>query len=161
MLFLVINIMNKITKILFFTTLVFVLSGCSYKIVKETNKVIKDPTITAKNDIKIDATIVDVGRFYNGQNGLSLSIPSGNMSTCIWTYNAGSGRIPNSITTDARTATEKHTISVYGDEEDLKVTCVDDFGNNYIGVFPEPDYKNMPTNNQINQEDLKIDWENL
>lgn len=136
MLFLAINTMNKITKILSFTILIFAFSGCSYKIAEETNKVINDPTITVNNDTKIDATIVNVGKFYDGKNGFSVSIPSGNKSTCIWTYNAGSGKIPNSITTEAITAIEKHTVSVYGDESDLKVTCVDDFGNNYVGIFP-------------------------
>jgi hypothetical protein len=100
-------------------------------------KTILDPTINVAPDNKINATTVPVGTFYDGKNGFSLSIPSGNQSTCIWTYSAGSAQVPYSITTDAKTATEKHTISVYGDEDNLKVTCVDDFGNNYIGSFPE------------------------
>lgn len=156
--------MNKIIKILSFAILIFTLSGCSYKITKEANETIKDPTITIKTDTKIDATIVNVGKFYDDKDGFSISILSGNKSTCIWTYNAGSGRIPNSIITNAITSTEKHTISVFGDEEDLKVICVDDFGNNYKGIFPEPDYKNIPANNEANQENLQLDksvWENL
>jgi uncharacterized membrane protein len=95
-----------------------------------------NPTININENSSVNETSIPVGTFYDGQEGFSLSIPSGNKSTCIWTYSAGSSRIPNSITTDATTATEKHTISVYGDEEDLKVTCVDDFGNNYTGIFP-------------------------
>jgi hypothetical protein len=96
---------------------------------------VKSPGKEIKEEL--DFSVVDVGRFYDGLDGFSISIPSGNISVCVWTYNAGSGVIPNLITTEARTATEKHTISVYGDEGDLKVFCVDDFGDKYIGVFPE------------------------
>ncbi len=75
--------------------------------------------------------------FYDGKYGYSVSIPSGNSSTCIWTYEAGSGGIPYKEITEARTATEKHTLSLFGGEEDLKVICVDDFGNNYKVIIPE------------------------
>lgn len=95
-----------------------------------------DPTTSVETDTSIKATTVKVGTFYDGQNGYSLSIPSGNSSTCIWNYEGGNADIPYSQTTYARTATEKHTI-YSGDYYDWKVSCVDDFGNHYIGVFPK------------------------
>lgn len=101
---------------------------------KENNEILSESLIE-NNKNELDFSIVNVSSFYNGQEGFSLSIPSGNMSVCIWTYYAGSGAIPNLVTTEARTATEKHTISVYGGEEDLKVSCVNDFGDMYIGTF--------------------------
>jgi hypothetical protein len=156
--------MKIITKILSFAILTLTLSGCSYKITKETNEVIKNPIITTSNDTRIEATTVKVGAFYDGQEGFSVSIPSGNSSTCVWTYNAGTGRVPYSVTTNAITATEKHIIYVYGEEEDLKLTCVDDFGNNYTGIFPEPNYKIYPVNKDINEEYNSIDkkvWESI
>jgi len=90
---------------------------------------------SVKSNVESTSTTVQVSQFYNGQDGYSLSIPSGNRSTCVWTYAAGSGDIPYSKTTYAQTATEKHIIN-FSDEYDFKVTCIDDFGNQYIGIFP-------------------------
>ena len=129
--------MVRTLKIIVVIALMFILGGCSYKVVKNQNNNIENPTINVENNTKIEATIIKVGTFYDGNDGFSLSIPSGNSSVCIWTYAAGSGHIPNLITTKASTATEKHTIPVYGDEEELKVSCVDDFGNQYVGLFPK------------------------
>ena len=56
--------------------------------------------------------IIKVGTFYDGQNGYSISIPSGNSSICTWTYSAGSAQIPYLKTTEARTANEKHTLGM-------------------------------------------------
>ena len=95
-----------------------------------------NPTIDVKTDTSIKATTVQVGTFYDGKDGYSLSIPSGNSSTCIWTYTGGNAAIPYSETTYARSATEKHTIYSY-DYYDWKVSCVDDFGNQYVGAFPK------------------------
>ena len=95
-----------------------------------------DPTINVKTNTKIAATSVNVGTFYDGQNGYSVSIPSGNSSTCIWTYVDGNAAIPYSETTQARTATEKHIIHISETASDWKVSCVDDFGNQYTGEFP-------------------------
>src|SRR3989339_137700 len=111
--------------------LVLMGSGCSNKLKQGDN-----PTINVKPNIKVEATSVNISKFYNGKNGLSLSIPSGNRSTCIWTWAAGSGRFPYSNTTKAETATEKHTVIIYGDEENFKASCFDDFGNQYVGEFP-------------------------
>lgn len=94
-----------------------------------------DPTMGVKTDTQIKATAVQVGTFYDGEDGYSLAIPGGNYSTCIWEYEGGSARIPYLETTEARTATEKHTIHDLG-YSDWAVTCVDDFGNHYVGVFP-------------------------
>lgn len=94
-----------------------------------------NPTVNVKSNTQVQATTVQVGMFYDGKNGYSLSIPSGNTSTCIWTYAGGSAAVPYSTTTVARTATEKHTI-YSSDFYDWKVSCVDDFGNQYIGIFP-------------------------
>lgn len=95
-----------------------------------------NPTTDVKTDTSIKATTVQVGTFYDGKDGYSLSIPSGNSSTCIWTYTGGNASIPYSETTYARSATEKHTIYSY-DYYDWKVSCVDDFGNQYTGSFPK------------------------
>lgn len=116
-------------KILFLSlALILIGVGCS--------KQVSNPTTFIKPNIKVEATLVNVAKFYNGKESFSISIPSGNRSTCIWTWAAGSGHVPYSATTNAETATEKHIITVYGDEEDLKVSCFDDFGNQYIGIFP-------------------------
>ena len=61
-----------------------------------------DQTIDVKTNTKIAATSVNVGTFYDGQNGYSVSIPSGNSSTCIWTYVDGNAAIPYSETTQAK-----------------------------------------------------------
>jgi hypothetical protein len=90
----------------------------------------------SRQNIETKSSTVQVSKFFNGKDGYSLSIPTGNNSTCIWTWSAGSGRIPDSKTTKANSATEKHTIQIYGGEEDFKVVCVDDFGGKYDGVFP-------------------------
>ena len=95
-----------------------------------------DPTTNVVPNTQVKATTVQVTTFYNGQNGYSLSIPSGNSSTCIWTWVDGSGAIPFSRTTYANSATEKHTIEISDTASDWKVSCTDDFGNQYIGVFP-------------------------
>ena len=94
-----------------------------------------NPTLDVKTNTEVKATTVQVGTFYDGKEGYSLSIPSGNSSTCIWTYTGGNAAIPGSETTYARSATEKHTVYTY-ELYDWKVSCVDDFGNQYIGVFP-------------------------
>ena len=96
-----------------------------------------NPTIDIKPNATVGATKINVGTFYNGQEGYSISIPSGNRSTCIWNWTGGSGAIPDSATTNAETATEKHTMIYYpGSTYDYKVNCFDDFGNQYVGVFP-------------------------
>ena len=89
--------------------------------------------------IKIDATTVKVSSFYNGKEGFSLSIPSGNTSTCIWTYAGGNASVPYIEITSANTAKEKHVLAFDYEIEglyDFKVSCVDDLGNQYIGIFP-------------------------
>lgn len=136
--------MKKILKIIPLFILLSILTGCNYKIVKNSNSN-ENQTIDIKADTRIGVTSVPVGTFYNGKDGLSLSIPSGNKSTCVWTYSAGSGQIPYSVTTEAITATEKHSISVYGDEENFKVNCTDDFGNQYVGIFPSQNNQNVKT----------------
>jgi hypothetical protein len=99
-----------------------------------------NPTTNVKADTEVPSTSVQVARFYNGEDGYSLSIPSGNSSTCIWTWAGGNADIPYSQTTYANTATEKHTITfpsgVLDSLYDFKVNCTDDFGNQYVGVFP-------------------------
>lgn len=106
-----------------------------------------NPTIDVKTDTSIKATTVQVAAFYDGENGYSLSIPSGNNSTCIWNWTGGNAAIPFSETTYANTATEKHiltfgkapngeAVSISDVGYNFKVTCLDDFGNQYIGAFP-------------------------
>lgn len=87
----------------------------------------------------ITATQVQVSRFYDGEEGYSLAVPGGNTSTCNWTYVGGNGAIPDSETTFANNSSEKHLVH-FGDYLDsywdFKVNCTDDFGNQYVGVFP-------------------------
>jgi hypothetical protein len=96
-----------------------------------------NPTTDVKPNTQISATTVNVAKFYDGQDGYSLSIPSGNSSTCIWTWADGNANIPDSQTTTANTATAKHTIHISDTADDWKVSCVDDFGNQYTGIFPK------------------------
>lgn len=100
------------------------------------NSGVHNSTLDVKTDTKVSATTVQVGTFYDGKDGYTLSIPSGNSSICAWNYTGGSAAIPYIETTQARSATEKHTIYKY-DYYDWKVSCVDDFGNQYVGVFPK------------------------
>ena len=99
------------------------------------NSGVNNPTLDVKTDTKVSATTVQVGTFYDGKDGYTLSIPSGNSSICTWNYDGGSAVVPYIETTSAKSATEKHTIYSY-DYYDWKVSCVDDFGNQYVGVFP-------------------------
>lgn len=101
----------------------------------ESGTEVKEAEIKNEQVISNNKNVIKVGNFYDGQNGYSISIPSGNSSICTWTYSAGSAQIPYLKTTEARTANEKHTLSYYGDEEDFKVFCVDDLGNVYQGDF--------------------------
>ncbi len=78
---------------------------------------------------------VPVGTFNDGKDGYSVAIPTGNTSTCVWNYTGGNAAMPYSETTEAQTATEKHTVYV-NDYYDWIVTCIDDLGNHYTGIFP-------------------------
>ncbi len=95
-----------------------------------------NPTFDVKADSSIKATVVQVGTFYDGEEGYSISIPSGNSSTCLWNYTDGNAVIPYLKITSARNATEKHAIYSYTGW-DWQVICVDDFGNYYTGTFPK------------------------
>ncbi len=119
--------------------------------ITNSNTATDNPVTDVQPNTKVNATTVQVSEFYNGQYGFSLSIPSGNTSTCTWTWAGGSADVPYSQTTYANTATEKHTITfgtspngegvdIAGSLYDFKVTCVDDFGNQYTGVFPSNIY---------------------
>jgi hypothetical protein len=80
---------------------------------------------------------IKVGTFYDGQDGYSLSIPTGNESRCIWVYEGGNHSVPGIEVTSARTATQKHALR-FPDKSfifNFKVHCLDDFGNVYEGVF--------------------------
>ena len=82
---------------------------------------------------------LNVSKFYDGSEGWSVSVPTGNESICTWTYAGGNGAIPYIDTTRANTATEKHVLRFDSGMDflyDFKVTCTDDFGNEYIGKFP-------------------------
>jgi len=143
--------MKKVIGIFSLFLLVFVLGGCSYK-------TIKDQVNDTNKNIVVQAKTVNVSAFYNGDDGFSLSISSGNNSTCIWTYEGGSASVPYSITTNANTATEKHSITFGSGTRDLysnfKVSCFDDFGNQYVGVFPEPNYSDKTKKISLNTEQV-------
>ncbi|MCX6781591.1 MAG: hypothetical protein NTW66_00485 [Candidatus Magasanikbacteria bacterium] len=81
---------------------------------------------------------VKVSDYYDGQSGYSLSVPSGDESTCMWTWAGGSGNIPNSETTHAKSL-QSHIIKIedISSAYDFKVNCTDDFGDSYTGVFPK------------------------
>lgn len=98
--------------------------------------ILDNPIIDVRPNTKIEVTTIKVAKFYDGEDGYSVSIPSGNRSTCVWNWEGGSGAIPDSTTTYANTATEKHTIVYYGGTYNYKINCFDDFGNQYLGVFP-------------------------
>lgn len=125
---------SNTSKIWLIIVLVVVVGGAFYWLGSESDS--SNPTIDVETNTKVAATTVQVGTFYDGKDGYSLSIPSGNSSTCIWNYTGGNAAIPYSETTYARSATEKHTIYSY-DYYDWKVNCLDDFGNQYVGVFPQ------------------------
>jgi hypothetical protein len=100
---------------------------------------VNNPTSPASKT-KIEATTLQVTKFYNGEWGYSVSVPEANTSTCIWTWVAGSGSIPDSRTTTINSnATQKHIV-MFGDyidaQWDYKVICIDDFGSQYVGKFP-------------------------
>jgi hypothetical protein len=78
---------------------------------------------------------IPVSKFNDGKDGYSIAIPTGDTSTCTWNYTGGNAAIPYSKTTEAQTATEKHTVYV-DDYYDWIVTCSDDLGNHYTGIFP-------------------------
>lgn len=132
--------MKKTAFIFTFLLLALFLNGCSYKVVNTESGNMDNTKI-------IETKIVDVSTFYNGEDGFSLSIPTGNVSTCNWTYEGGSASIPYLINTEANTATEKHIITFPAGSRDsysnFKVVCVDDFGNQYNGSFPEINYDSI------------------
>jgi hypothetical protein len=127
---------------------VVVLVGGAYFIGQNSNNQTQpnssNPTTSVTPNTQVKATTVQVSEFYNGQDGYSLSIPSGNNSTCVWTWVDGSAAIPYSKTTYANSATEKHTIEISDTAEDWKVSCTDDFGNQYVGAFPSQSIQNQP-----------------
>ncbi|NBD73909.1 hypothetical protein GVX82_02620 [Patescibacteria group bacterium] len=98
------------------------------------NQAVNNPTFDVKTGSSVKAANVSVGTFYDGKEGYSVSIPSGNTSTCLWNYTDGNAAIPYLETTNARSATEKHTIYSYTGW-DWQVLCADDFGNYYTGTF--------------------------
>ena len=126
-----------IIAIIFIVFVVIVMIGSSGNTNNQQQSNQTNPTTDVKPNTQIGATTVNVGTFYDGQNGYSVSIPSGNSSTCIWTYVDGNAAIPYSETTQAKTATEKHIIHISDTATDWKISCVDDFGNQYTGIFPK------------------------
>lgn len=130
---------SQLVIILFLSLIVVVVGFLFFQNLNKNNESepeVKEKEVVNEQVISSNYNVIEVGTFYDGQNGYSISIPSGNKSICTWTYSAGSAQIPYLETTEARTANEKHTLSYYGGEEDFKVFCVDDFGNQYIGSFP-------------------------
>lgn len=125
---------NRSSQIWTVLIIIAIIAGGAYWLGNSEGK--SNPTIDVKTDTIIKATSVQIGTFYDGKEGYSLSIPSGNSSTCVWTYTGGNASIPYSETTYAKSATEKHTIYSY-DYYDWKISCVDDFGNQYTGIFPK------------------------
>jgi hypothetical protein len=119
-------------KLILLLTLSLLVTGCSLNLSKNQSAEVGNNIASESSDQKL----VEVSTFYDGKEGYFISIPTGNSSTCIWTYVGGNGAVPYSETTFAKTATEKHVINS-DDFYDFKVICVDDFGNQYNGVFPQ------------------------
>jgi hypothetical protein len=80
-----------------------------------------------------------VSKFYDGQDGYFLSIPTGNESRCIWVWEGGNHAVPYIEVTSAQTATAKHALRFPQGALffNFKVHCLDDFGNVYEGSFPK------------------------
>jgi len=95
-----------------------------------------DSTVNTQTNIQPEIASINVSKFYDGLDGYSLSIPDGNKSTCTWTYSGGSGRIPYLETTTATNIEKHHIRYEAGSFYDFSVNCTDDFGNRYVGVFP-------------------------
>lgn len=136
-------ILTKKTKIIF--VIIIILIFAIYSILigledKNQNKSSFNQVQTNQKDESIINT-VDVAKLYKDGDGFFLSILTGNSSTCVWTYAGGNAAIPYSKNTYAETASEYHQIVFPLDEIDsyfdFKVSCVDDFGNVYLGKFPQ------------------------
>ena len=127
---------NSLTRLLAIIFIGFILYAVLGGFADETNQQqSSNSTTDVGSNVRVEATPVQVTSFYDGEYGYSVSIPSGNRSTCVWNWEGGNAAIPDSTTTNANTATEKHTVVHYGNSHNFKVNCFDDFGNQYVGVF--------------------------
>lgn len=63
----------------------------------------------------------------------------GNISSCIWTWVAGTGNIPGSRTTDSTSAiaNSHQFIAELFNGRDFKVGCTNDYGDYYEGQFSD------------------------
>ena len=128
---------NSLTRLLAIIFIGFLLYAVLGGFADETNQQqSSNSTTDVGSNVRVEATPVQVTSFYDGEYGYSVSIPGGNRSTCVWNWEGGNAAIPDSTTTYANTATEKHTVVHYGNSHNFKVNCFDDFGNQYVGVFP-------------------------
>jgi hypothetical protein len=125
---------NRSSQIWTIVVVAVIVAGLAYWIGSQ--QTVSNPTFDVKADSSVKASAVQVGTFYDGKDGYSISIPSGNTSTCLWNYTDGNAAIPYLEITSARNATEKHTIYSYTGW-DWQVLCADDFGNYYTGTFPK------------------------
>ncbi len=83
-----------------------------------------------------DTKRVPVSTFYDGNDGYSISIKTGNTSTCTWNAADRNSGMPHRETTVVWTIADQHTVYA-NDYYDWIVTCVDDLGNHYTGIFPK------------------------
>ncbi len=79
---------------------------------------------------------ISVSKFYDSKDGYYLVIPTGDTSTCKWNYLSGNSEMLHNETTEARIAIDKHIIYI-NDRYNWTVTCDDNLGNHYNGIFPE------------------------
>lgn len=73
----------------------------------------------------------------HSEEGFNLKVPRGNSSSCVWTWVAGTGDIPESQTTDSTSdASNLHKLPAdFFNGKDFKVGCTNDYGEYYEGQF--------------------------
>jgi len=86
-----------------------------------------------------DVTKINVDMYNVRGRTFSLQVPTlAFNSTCIWTYAGGNHVVPYSETTTSETP-RAHVLGPFDDGSnlyDFAVTCVDEFGRKFQGVFP-------------------------
>jgi hypothetical protein len=86
-----------------------------------------------------DVTKVNVDMYNVRGRTFSIQVPTlAFTSTCIWTYTGGNHAIPYSETTTTETP-RSHVLGPFDDGSnlyDFAVTCVDELGRKFQGVFP-------------------------
>jgi len=114
--------------------LIYQFSGVDLKNPQPENISTVTQTSVSANNNKVTVT----GGNYS-EAGFNLSVPRGNISSCIWTWVAGTGNIPGSRTTDSTSAiaNSHQFIAELFNGRDFKVGCTNDYGDYYEGQFSD------------------------